>query len=331
MSNQTILNKYRTEVDALENKIYRTAESEFQKESFQVHQDELDRIDSKYIKMAQISDERHKLYELQALIYYYMGEDSLARRLVDHAIKARGEPYARAEEIRSLLTPEDSSLVKSASVIRKGKKGRRRDVRWPVISVTGAVIIIFGSVLSGMGSSVLQLSGFVLSLVALILAARQGLSVGRSKPGLLSRIGALMAALLIFGVASTIGNGITQGRMLSTSTGQASLQVSLRNVAEAKRRTLPSKVSDAITWVDASATQKSLVLSLVVGKAVDESSVDMIAGKREVTSRLCNDLDARYIMGLGGTYIYNYKFESSGQTKTFSVDIEGCNSLVPTQ
>lgn len=66
-------------------------------------QKRLDTLAEKYQYNEAIGTARYKLYELQALVHYFRGNDDDALDFINQAIETRGDNYARAEKIKKLL------------------------------------------------------------------------------------------------------------------------------------------------------------------------------------------------------------------------------------
>ena len=77
-------------------------------------QKRLDALASKYQYSEEIGTARYKLYELQALVHFFKGDDDAALDFINQAIEVRGDSYARAEKLKA-----------QSSIIRKGRAETR--------------------------------------------------------------------------------------------------------------------------------------------------------------------------------------------------------------
>lgn len=94
---------YIESIKALEDEIKSAAEGDISDVALQSAQGELDKLAKKYQDDKAIGSARYKLYELQALIYYFDDKDDKAMEFINQAIESRGENYARADRIKMLV------------------------------------------------------------------------------------------------------------------------------------------------------------------------------------------------------------------------------------
>lgn len=66
-------------------------------------QKRLDTLADKYQYSEEIGTARYKLYELQALVHYFDGDDDAALDFINQAIETRGDSYGRAEKLKAQL------------------------------------------------------------------------------------------------------------------------------------------------------------------------------------------------------------------------------------
>lgn len=72
-------------------------------------QKRLDSLAEKYQYSEEIGAARYKLYELQALVHYFMGDDDSALDFINQAIEMRGDSYVRAEKLKTQLLAKTST------------------------------------------------------------------------------------------------------------------------------------------------------------------------------------------------------------------------------
>lgn len=83
-------------------------------------QKRLDALADKYQYSEEIGTARYKLYELQALVYFFKGNDDTALDFINQAIETRGGSYPRAEKLKSQILKK-SEPNEEASIHRRTK------------------------------------------------------------------------------------------------------------------------------------------------------------------------------------------------------------------
>lgn len=94
----------------------------------------------------------YKLYELQAVIYYFNGKDNDALAFIDHAIEVRGGSYPRAEKLKAQLN-EATYTTKSEHELSKNEK-RKRLIGlegWLALFIVGVIIAIIYNIVQLVG------------------------------------------------------------------------------------------------------------------------------------------------------------------------------------
>ncbi len=91
-------------------------------------QKRLDRLAEKYQYDDEVGEERYKLYELQALLHYFSGEDRDAFAFINTAIDTRGESYPRAEKLLAQLGSDDYDEVPSDPKALSKQERRKRKI-----------------------------------------------------------------------------------------------------------------------------------------------------------------------------------------------------------
>lgn len=66
-------------------------------------QKRLDTLAGKYQYNEEIGTARYKLYELQALVHFFKGDDDTALDFINQAIETRGDSYSRAEKLKAQI------------------------------------------------------------------------------------------------------------------------------------------------------------------------------------------------------------------------------------
>ncbi len=85
-------------------------------------QAKLDKLADRYQYDEHLGKIRYKLYELQALLYYYQNRDEDAKVFIEQAIETKGSTYQRAEQLLSQLqTIAPRSGISESNSSRQGK------------------------------------------------------------------------------------------------------------------------------------------------------------------------------------------------------------------
>lgn len=74
-------------------------------------QEKLDALAGKYQHDEKIGTARYKLYELQAIIYYYDRRDDKALEFINYAIDMRGSSYKKAEDLKESISSDVKELA----------------------------------------------------------------------------------------------------------------------------------------------------------------------------------------------------------------------------
>lgn len=141
--------KYIESVRALENEIKSATDGEVSDVALQSAQDELDKLAKKYQEDEAIGSAIYKLYELQALIYYFDGKDDKAMKFINQAIDSKGGAYPKADKLKQRLSagpttghfiaPDESRMTKSEK--RKELIGLEGWLAWFVVGQFLAIIL----------------------------------------------------------------------------------------------------------------------------------------------------------------------------------------------
>ena len=90
-------------------------------------QKRLDALADKYQYSEEIGTARYKLYELQALVHYFDGDDDAALDFINQAIETRGDSYARAEKLKAQLLAK-AHAPKVTDPSKMTKQARRKNL-----------------------------------------------------------------------------------------------------------------------------------------------------------------------------------------------------------
>jgi hypothetical protein len=113
-------------------------------------QKRLDSLAEKYQYSEEIGAARYKLYELQALVHYFMGDDDSALDFINQAIEMRGDSYARAEKLKTQLLTKTAALDTAAPKNLTKQERRKKLIGlegWLAFFIVGLGIAILYNVI----------------------------------------------------------------------------------------------------------------------------------------------------------------------------------------
>ena len=117
-------------------------------------QKRLDALADKYQYSEEIGTARYKLYELQALVHYFDGDDEAALDFINQAIEMRGDSYARAEKLKAQLT--EKAKPQAIDHSKLSKKQRRKQL----IGLEGWLAFFIVGISLGILLGVINLVGY---------------------------------------------------------------------------------------------------------------------------------------------------------------------------
>lgn len=144
LAQSTIQQNYIRQIKILESKIKKASESELDFDLLDDAQKKLDALAMKYQNNTKISSAAYKLYELQATIYYFNGNDADALDFIDQAIETRGRSYPRAEKLKASLLKNSGTSINGEShdMLPLELQSLTRNIR------TTAIVMVILSVIS---------------------------------------------------------------------------------------------------------------------------------------------------------------------------------------
>lgn len=95
--------EYADEIKVIEANIKDISNGTAPAELYDYTQNKLDQLASRFQNDEQLGASRYKLYELQALLYYFQNRDADAHAFIQHAIEVHGSSYAKAEKLEALI------------------------------------------------------------------------------------------------------------------------------------------------------------------------------------------------------------------------------------
>jgi hypothetical protein len=149
--------KYRKDIAHIEHAIKTITQKGYDEHSFSHVQSQLDQVAETYQYDEALGTLRYKMYELQALIHYFLGRDDEALSFIDQAIDMRGESYPKAENMIAQIQDQPTTTATASTKHNKlvGLEG------WLALyivglGITGIVTIIsllgYGSTLTDLNS-----------------------------------------------------------------------------------------------------------------------------------------------------------------------------------
>jgi hypothetical protein len=103
LAHSAIRQKYIAQLKVLETDIEKATTGTIDQTGLDKAQEKLDRIAERYQQSREVGSARYKLYELQAAIHYFNGNDGDALDFIDHAIELHGSNYAGAAKLKAQL------------------------------------------------------------------------------------------------------------------------------------------------------------------------------------------------------------------------------------
>lgn len=155
---------YIERIKVIEKELKDATSGDQDKEHLAKVQNQLDTLAEKYQFNEEIGKARYKLYELQALVHYFNGNDEEALDFINQAIEMRGDDYARAEKLKAQLLSKSHNQEPTTSSKNMTKQQRRKKLvgleGWLALFVVGVGLsILLGIInLSGYGSTFSELS-----------------------------------------------------------------------------------------------------------------------------------------------------------------------------
>lgn len=146
--------KYIEAVKSLEYEIKRATDNDNLSDvALHLAQEQLDLLADKYQNDEKIGSATYKLYEMQALVYYFENKDGEALDFINQAIETKGGSYPKAEKLKDALSsaPKDKQS-RQLDESRMTKADRRKDFigleGWLALFVVGVGLSILLGVIN---------------------------------------------------------------------------------------------------------------------------------------------------------------------------------------
>ncbi|MCA9350353.1 DUF4234 domain-containing protein [Candidatus Saccharibacteria bacterium] len=109
-----IREEYADEIKVIEANIKDIASGTAPRELYEYSQNKLDNLANRFQDNERLGTARYKLYELQALLYYFQNRDEDALAFIQQAIEVKGSSYKRAEQLIEQIesAPADTDVRK---------------------------------------------------------------------------------------------------------------------------------------------------------------------------------------------------------------------------
>jgi hypothetical protein len=118
-------------------------------------QERLDTLAEKYQYSKELGTAIYKLYELQALVHYFNGNDDGALDFIKQAIETRGDNYARAEKLKAQLLAKTTHPSKTVDPKDMTKQERRKKLigleGWLAFFIVGTSLGVLLGVINLLG------------------------------------------------------------------------------------------------------------------------------------------------------------------------------------
>lgn len=118
-------------------------------------QQSLDTLAEKHQYNEELGTAVYKLYELQAFVHYFQGDDDEALDFINQAIEMRGETYARAEKLKARLLGKVAETPQATDPKDMTKQERRKKLigleGWLALFVVGTSLGILLGVINLLG------------------------------------------------------------------------------------------------------------------------------------------------------------------------------------
>ena len=150
---------YIEQVKIIEANLKDATSDEKNKELLLQVQKRLDVLAKKYQYSEELGTAIYKLYELQALVHYFNGDDDDALDFINQAIETRGDNYARAEKLKAQLLAKTTQSPKTVDSKNMTKQEKRKKLigleGWLAFFIVGTSLgILLGLInLLGYGSA----------------------------------------------------------------------------------------------------------------------------------------------------------------------------------
>jgi hypothetical protein len=129
--------EYHDEIKVIEANIKDIASGAAPQELNDYSQKKLDRLAERFQYNEHLGTARYKLYELQALLYYFQNRDEDALAFIQQAVEVKGTSYKRAEQLIEQLQSASSTMPTQAEHAAVEDRMTKEEKRKRLIGVDG--------------------------------------------------------------------------------------------------------------------------------------------------------------------------------------------------
>lgn len=128
--------EYTDEIKVIEANIKDIASGSAPRELYDYSQNKLDNLAKRFQYEEQLGAARYKLYELQALLYYFQNRDDEALAFIQQAVKVKGTSYKRAEQLIDQIESAPAAPIQTESTAAE-ENLTKQEKRKKLIGVDG--------------------------------------------------------------------------------------------------------------------------------------------------------------------------------------------------
>jgi hypothetical protein len=300
-------------------------------------QKRLDTLAGKYQYNEEIGTARYKLYELQALVHFFKGDDDDALDFINQAIEVRGDSYARAEKLKSQLL-EKTKYSHSQEYANNGKdktmkKAGATKKKNKLLSVSLSILNVLVVLISwGLGRTyplpacILAAIYFSIVLGVTINKYNAAKSNGGDARRLKKEIWGYVAWIIF--MAAVLGLQIWsvggfQPKNISSSYSTPT-ELASQGAQEVKSSTaLPYKVDSVTTLTDITADGSTIQYHYVLHDA-DTSGLSDDALRSAVQPNVCANTSTKTLLDHGVSMQYLYNVKDTSEQYSFTVTQGDC-------
>lgn len=129
--------EYADEIKVIEANIKDIASGTAPQELYEYSQSKLDKLAERFQYSEQLGTAKYKLYELQALLYYFQNRDDDALAFIQQAIEVKGASYKRAEQLIEQIQSAPSTIPAQAEHTITEEHLTKEEKRKRLIGVDG--------------------------------------------------------------------------------------------------------------------------------------------------------------------------------------------------
>lgn len=315
--------EYNDAIDQVEADIYHTASNSGTVEDFQVIQQRLDLIAELFKDEGHAGKYSYKLYELQALLHYYTGNDEKAIAFIHDAVSCRREWYPKAGEIEELI------LASKHKSTNNKKPNRLISSGLGLLNVTVSLITIGLSRAYPMPALVIGVVYFSI-MIGITLTKR---NAEKAREGDLKKLTSELRVYSIWLVFMVIILGllIWQKDGFQPTTNKYAVLTSEERASTAVQQfkssnTLPY-VIDEITTITDVTSQGSVIQYHELIKGADTTAISENALRGIVQPGICANTSVKSLFMWGVSLQYLYTVYETGQLYSVTIQNSDCVSV----